>query len=298
MDPLKRGPQLYDMFDIWDDVNIMQQSPQVSNIKDAKYVLFAEDHARGTARGHHSELIDQNVTPGSILLVEGVSSLTELKGENRKVYLSTLYISEYAQKMLTVIGWDRYNYVEQQSPETVFVGDYNQETGRSTIFLESVSPPGLHLSESLALLGEAEDGLYEAEHRQLEELQGSSEEVHQLKDEYLKLMKDVLPKAREALSERIANDFPMRTAAMVETLQGIEKQRLAGKIKGKIFLIGGYCHIIQANTNDERYSLQPLQKTLKQLPFMTVMSKSIFQARSNLEEVFDSGAGYGPKYSQ
>ncbi|MBS4168724.1 hypothetical protein [Parachlamydia sp. AcF125] len=268
------GPSVLDFFDVWEDINVIYKSPKITDIKDAKYVLIGEDHLNSLARAEHSKIIDQNVVPGSILLVEGFSALMEVNGKNRESALRMYQISEYAQKMLTVIGWDRFNHIAKPRKH-VYVCDYNKDSGYSSV---SLDPEILTLADKLSLLKEAKSykNVESEEFKNLEEVMNSREEV--------------LQEAREKYDEEIAETFPIRTSAMTHTLKMIEKQRLQGKIKGKVFLIAGRSHVQEKKTiNDRRFSLNSLYGELQCIPAVVLASKTIDRPRSDLEKLLDRG---------
>jgi hypothetical protein len=83
--------------------------------------------------------------PNSVLLVEGVRSMTELKGEPLEDFVLDFRISSKAQESLVLYGWDSLSHREQS--ESSFFKRYKQKflcalgpEGSSTIFIEEERP--------------------------------------------------------------------------------------------------------------------------------------------------------------
>ncbi len=243
--------------------SFLDAQSRASYILDAQYLFCAEDHAntRGySCRTDHAELIDATVIPCSILLVEGFKAMVEVTGIDREAIFKALRISKYAQSQITVVGWDAYNNVSQQT-EPVFLCR-NHEDGTSSVSSEKHRAP---------LIREALSDLRETclkEEKAWEDSNIPEEMQEQMQGQIVK----IYSQARHVYKEALADEFPERTAAMVYTIERIEQQRQQGIITGKIYLIGGALHLNEAS-KDPRLSLKPLYDRLATLPAAIVSSK-------------------------
>ena len=173
-------------------------------------MLLAEIHRDEFITECNSRLIDQLVTPNSILLVEGVRSQWKiLSFEKTASYLLSLRISSVAkQKISAVMGWDYFNHLGDQAfycsfdhPYTIFVGDEERDHSKileCTQALKSDGPMDLEkMVASLLMWGEN------------------------------------------------VSTFPKRTDAMIQTLRAVEQKKSLDPSIGKVFLIAGEAHLLE-----------------------------------------------------
>ncbi len=235
---------------IWAYIQTLYRSPTASSIQEAQYIFFSEDHFYNKADSCHSDhaaVIDQTVTPGSVLLMEGFTAMAEVTGEDKEAVLNKLRISETARSKITVIGWDRYNHASK-------LGKLEHK-GQ---LIQAVIP-----------------GLIEAREAFIEE----EMEDFNLPKEMQKVIDDISNRIDKILIEALTDDHPMRTASMVDTIEKIEQQRLEGKITGKIYIVGGVTHLSPHYNkgNDPRLSLKPLYDRIATLSATVISSRKTYQ---------------------
>jgi len=72
------------------------------------------------------------------------------------------------------------------------------------------------------------------------------------------------------IDELTAQDFPARTAKMVETLKNLSRLESERGLNGRVFLIAGKDHLTETKDQDPRRSLKPLYEILKTLSAVVV----------------------------
>jgi hypothetical protein len=220
--------------DLWEYTWVSPALPS-GNWRDASYVLFAESHDDDIGKERNSRLIDQLITPNSILLVEGVRSQWQPISQQTAIALSlALKISELAHKNLSsIIGWDYFNY----RGDPAFICQFDPEKTQYTISLgdDDRDKPALCKLVRTIKSG-TQDGL------------GSG---------LLNLL---------TLGETIST-FPKRTEAMIQTLQAVERRKSLDPSIGKVFLVAGKAHLIEGPWNATPQTLLgPLYAELSRLP--------------------------------
>lgn len=278
----EHGPSIDDIDDIddppffdWADhrplgpveLDELYRSSGISEIKDATYIFLGENHLSERSRHDHSFLIDQLVTPGSILLVEGAPALIEMLETKREEFFRLFKISNKAQRMLTVIGWDHRTHLFPGYNEPDWICQYDKEAGKIDIFSS--------ISESILPAIRDNAFLFSSEKRLLLQTRLKSNtckfpiEARQT----LKEIEALASRIPTELTKELEKNFPIRTQTMVHTLKILEEQRLQGNITGKIFLIAGLSHLlVECQDASPQYSLKLLRETLSTLPAVVLSS--------------------------
>jgi hypothetical protein len=221
--------------DLWDYKWVSPAVPS-HHWRDASYVLLAESHSDELGKGYNSQLIDQLITPNSLLLVEGVRSQWQtITPVTSLGVLLTQKISQVAMgKISAIIGWDYFN----QRGDRAFFCQFDPAKRQYSIAIGDDArdrPPLQDLSRAVTSDSSNKSGL--------EPFQGL------------------------LLVGGIISTFPKRTEAMIQTLQAVEQRKSLDPSIGKVFLMAGKAHLVEGCLGPiPQLSLASLYAELNRLP--------------------------------
>ncbi len=290
------------------------QSPCCLDPKDAKFVLIEDKHDAEIIQKAHARFIDANCSDKDVLLLEGCRAGSIVTGLEKEIVTSLLKISETAGNKLTVIGWDYYTHLSDDgSPKALeeralllsFLKNWVEEEG-GFISPTLIKKVNYLIVEGEKLLKEErfcatlkKGGWFEvvknpdmilkfSERKQVQVLLTTLKYIMDYKDNGLRIHVPNLMKIIKQIQQILPRDHPIRTAAMIDTIQAMRDKLACKELRGRVFLIAGAAHLSRNSaTRDCIFDNSSLYTELDKISAIIVSTRELDPYKETMRETQD-----------